>query len=148
MEEIHRKYHEASMIFPLLQGDEFEVLKADIAASGLLEAIWLHPDGSILDGRNRHRACIETDTPPRFRTWDGTGSPVMFVVSMNLHRRHLTSSQRAVIALDILPMLEAEAKERQGSREDIVEKFPQCDRSKARDQAAEIVQTNPLNNIQ
>ena len=32
---------------------------------------------------------------------------------MNLHRRHLTTAQRAVLALDLLPRLEEEAKERQ-----------------------------------
>jgi hypothetical protein len=35
------------------------------------------------------------------------------VVSMNLHRRHLTTAQRAALALDLLPRLEAEAKERE-----------------------------------
>ena len=149
MEKIHRQYHEASMIFPLLQGDEFEALKADIAANGLLEAIWLHPNGSILDGRNRHRVCIETDTLPRFRTWDGTGSLVAFVVSMNLRRRHLTSSQRAVIALDILPMLEAEAKERQrasgGDRKSDMAKIPEPikDKGLARDKTAALFQASP-----
>jgi hypothetical protein len=44
--------------------------------------------------------------PPR------QGSPVEWVISTNL-RRHLTASQRAVVALDILPLLEREAKERQ-----------------------------------
>jgi len=110
--ETERPYHKIAQLFPLMQGEEFEQLKADIAANGLHEAIWLHPDGSILDGRNRHRACIETETKPTFRTWSGEGSLVGFVVSMNLHRRHLTSSQRAAVAVDILPMLEAEAKER------------------------------------
>lgn len=36
-----------------------------------------------------------------------------------LHRRHLTSSHRSAIAVDILPMLEQEAKERQGTRTDL-----------------------------
>lgn len=112
-QERKRKYHKIAELFPLLEGPDYDELKADIAKNGLLEAIWLHPDGSIIDGRNRHRACIETETQPRFRTWSGQGSLVAFVVSLNLHRRHLTSSQRAVIALDVLPLLEREAKQRQ-----------------------------------
>jgi hypothetical protein len=35
------------------------------------------------------------------------------LVAVNLVRRHLTASQRAVVAFDLLPMLESEAKERQ-----------------------------------
>jgi len=135
-QELHRKYHEVASVFPLMVGEDFENLKADIADNGLREAVWLHPDGSIIDGRNRHRACIETNTAPRFRTWDGQGSLVTFVVSMNLHRRHLTSSQRAVVALEVLPMLEAEAKERQIRKPSnfVVEIMPQ---QKSREQAAE-----------
>ena len=45
--------------------------------------------------------------------WDGEGSLISFVVSLNLHRRHLDSNQRAFVALDLLPFIEAEAKERQ-----------------------------------
>ena len=112
MDELDRPYHPIANVFPLLQGEEFEQLKADIAANGLLEAIWLHPDGRIIDGRNRHRACIETNTEPRFRAWDGQGSLVSFVVSLNLHRRHLNESQRAMIAAKI-------AKMPQGARTDI-----------------------------
>ena len=58
-------------------------------------------------------ACEIASVEPRFVEWDGTGSPVEWVISENLVRRHLTSSQRAVIAHDLLPLLEAEAKERQ-----------------------------------
>ena len=108
-DERKRHYHPVANLFPLLEGVEFEELKADIAANGLLEPIWVHPNGSILDGRNRHRACIETETRPEFRTWDNGGSLVSFVVSMNLHRRHLSKSQRAAISLDVLPMLKEEA---------------------------------------
>jgi len=104
LNEIHRKYHAVADLFPLMQGNEYDSLKADIAANGLREPICLHPNGSILDGRNRHRACIETETPPRFRTWDSKGSLVGFVVSMNLRRRHLNETQRAMIAAKIANM--------------------------------------------
>jgi len=87
-----------------MEGQDFETFKADIAENGLLEDIWLHPDGSIIDGRNRHRACIETETQPRFRIWDEQGDLVSFVVSLNLHRRHLNESQRAMIAARIANM--------------------------------------------
>jgi hypothetical protein len=51
---------------------------------------------------------------PRFcfvRFW--TKQHNEFVVSHNLHRRHLTTAQRAALALDLLPKLEEEARERQ-----------------------------------
>lgn len=107
-----RQYHEVANVFPLMQGDEYESLKEDIKANGLLTPVWLHPDGRIVDGRNRYRACKDLGIAPHFRTWDGNGSLIQFVVSLNLHRRHLTSGQRAMIAVDILPMLEAEARKR------------------------------------
>lgn len=107
-----KEFHEVANIFPMMAGDEFAALRQDIAENGLREAIWLHPDGRIIDGRNRYLACVELGIAPAYRTWDGRGSLVTFVVSLNLHRRHLTSSQKAVIAHDILPMLEAEARVR------------------------------------
>jgi len=145
--EIHREYHGAASLFPLMQGDEFDALKADIEQNGQREAIWLHPDGNIIDGRNRHRACIEIEQEPKFRTWGGDGSLVSFVVSLNLHRRHLTSSQRATVALEILPMLEAEAKERQrasgGDRKSVYQKIDgPISEPQATEQAAHLLNTN------
>jgi hypothetical protein len=49
----------------------------------------------------------------KVRQWDSAGSPVAFVLAVNGHRRHLSSSQRACVAVELLPHLEAEAKERQ-----------------------------------
>ena len=109
-------------------------------------------DGRIIDGRNRHRACVELGLEPTFETWNGRGSLVAFVVSLNLHRRHLTPSQCAVVALDILPLLEEEAKVRQGRRTDLAPAgadlfgdFPQIIAESAvesREQAAAMVGTN------
>jgi hypothetical protein len=103
---------------------EVEKLKADIAAHAQREPIWVRrepiPDSTlhehmlkIIDGRNRYRACRELGIEPERREWDGNGSLVAFVISQNLHRRHLDSGQRATVAVERLPLLEAEAKERQ-----------------------------------
>ncbi len=105
--------HPAARLFPLIKGDEFEALVDDIRENGQREPILLHPDGSILDGRNRYLACRKLGIEPKLEHWDGEGSPEEIVLSLNLHRRHLSSAQRAAIAVEILPRLEAEAKERQ-----------------------------------
>jgi hypothetical protein len=106
--------HPLANLFPLLTGRDFEALKADIAAHGLREAIWTY-QGQILDGRNRYRACREAGIEPTFREWDGNGSLVAFVLSLNLHRRHLDAGQRAAVAAEVLPHLEEEAARRKKS---------------------------------
>lgn len=106
--------HPAANLFPLITGEDFEALKADIRANGQLEPIWTY-QGQILDGRNRYRACVDLGLEPLTREWNGEGSLVQFVLSLNLHRRHLSSSQRAVVALEVLPMLEEEARARQSA---------------------------------
>ena len=109
MNESERQYHDVSNIFPMLSDEKFDALKQDIKAYGLKEPIWIHADGSIIDGRNRHRACVELGVTPLFRTYQGE-NPAAFSISQNIKRRHLTDSQRAMIAVQALPMLEAEAK--------------------------------------
>lgn len=113
--------HPVAGMFPLMSADELGGLVEDIRSHGLREPIWLHPDGRIVDGRNRYRACLEGAVQPRFQTWDGSGSLVDFVLSLNLHRRHLNQSQKAVIALRVEEQCAAEAKGRQGARSDLPE---------------------------
>ena len=134
--------HPAANVYRMMNEAELEALSADIRTNGLMEAIWLHPDGSIIDGRNRYKACLAAGLEPTFRTWDGVGSLIGFVVSMNGHRRHLTSSEKAAAAVQALPFLEAEAKQRQGARTDITELIPESDKGEAREKAAEMFGTN------
>jgi hypothetical protein len=86
------EFHELANIFPMIEGTTFDALAADIASHGVREPVVLF-EGKILDGRNRYRAAHQTGT--RFATVDYTGPDARaFVMSMNLHRRHLTTEQR------------------------------------------------------
>lgn len=91
------KIHPAAEIFPLMTGAEFDALVQDIKENGLREPIVLH-EGEVLDGRNRLRACEQLGKKPKFTEWNGVGTAHSYVVSKNLHRRHLNESQRAMIA--------------------------------------------------
>jgi hypothetical protein len=107
------EYHAVANIFPMMGEPEFSELKADIAKNGLKLPIWLH-EGKIVDGRNRYKACLEVGgNVERFQDWDGIGSLVEFAASLNLQRRNLSQSQKAIAAQACLPLLEAEAKARQ-----------------------------------
>lgn len=80
----------------MLEGAELQSLADDIEQHGLQEPIMLF-EGKILDGRNRYRACVMAGVDPQYVDWQG-GNPLAFVISHNLHRRHLTTSQRAMVA--------------------------------------------------
>lgn len=88
------KQHPLSAAFPSMSDEDFATLKADIQAHGQREPIILH-EGMVLDGWHRYRACTDLGIKPQQFTFDQSADPVAFVLSNNLHRRHLSASQRA-----------------------------------------------------
>jgi len=95
------EYHPLSNIFPLMEGEEFERLVADIERNGLLEPIVLF-DGKILDGRNRYRACVKLGKRPTFKKYPNRIKPMDYVISENIKRRHLDKGQMALILDEIV----------------------------------------------
>ena len=87
--------HPLCTLFPRITGTEFDALVVDIKANGLREPIIIH-DNMILDGGNRYRACIEAGVEPAVMKFGG-GNLVSYVLSANLHRRHLSAIQAAAI---------------------------------------------------
>jgi hypothetical protein len=92
--------HPLAKIFPPISEPQYLALKADIERNGLLTDI-VTCEGQILEGLSRYRVCLEIGIPPRLREYDGS-DPLAFVMSSNLHRRHLTESQRALVAGQIV----------------------------------------------
>jgi len=91
------KFHPVSEIFPSMPPAEFDALVADITANGLREPIHIMGD-SVVDGRHRYRACLQAGVEPQFVVVpDGTDLNAL-VISLNLRRRHLDESQRAMVA--------------------------------------------------
>jgi ParB-like chromosome segregation protein Spo0J len=90
--------HPVADIFPMMEREAFEALKADIAEHGQREPVTFWRD-QLLDGRNRYLACLELNLEPLEQMLDDDHpDPVGFAMSLNLHRRHLTTSQRAMVA--------------------------------------------------
>ena len=85
------EFHPLAMLFPPLDDAAFEALKEDIREHGLREPITVF-ENKILDGIHRYKACLAVGVAPRFRDYEG-GSPLAFVLGLNLRRRHLTTTQ-------------------------------------------------------
>jgi len=103
--------HSAADLFPMVEGDEFRELCADIKERGLAQPITVDRGGLLLDGRNRLMACYETNQEVIIDEYLGA-DPVQFSLSANLHRRHLNAGQRAVVALKVRELLQPAARER------------------------------------
>jgi hypothetical protein len=93
------KVHPAADVFPMMSDDELAALGEDIKKHGLKHAILVLEDsGEVIDGRNRleamERAGICQD-PQLVYPMDDGDDPVAFIISLNIHRRHLTKAQQA-----------------------------------------------------
>jgi hypothetical protein len=84
-------------LFPPLPKDEYARLKSDIYDNGVRVPIVLY-QGQILDGCNRNRVCSEFNWDPPTTDLPAGADPFAYVVSANLHRRHLDESQRGIVA--------------------------------------------------
>jgi ParB-like chromosome segregation protein Spo0J len=92
------EFHPFADLFPILDKDSvgFKALIEDIKANRQHEPVLLY-EGKILDGRNRYNACQHLGRDVLTRDYMGT-DPIGYVLSINLHRRHLNTSQRAMVA--------------------------------------------------
>lgn len=76
--------------------DEFEAFCEDVGSRGVLFPVTIF-EGKVLDGWHRYRAAHRTGTA--FKTVEYNGDdPAGYIAACNIHRRKLTSLQRALFA--------------------------------------------------
>lgn len=94
-------WHEFAELFPMLDQASARTLAADVLEHGIREPI-VQFEGRVLDGRNRFMAAREHDLPIPVVQFEGNRDEALaFVLSTNLHRRHLTDSQRQMVAAKV-----------------------------------------------
>lgn len=109
--------HPIAACFPMLQGAEREKLLNSIKDHGLRLPVVLHPDGRILDGRNRWECCDELGVTPSSTVYSGSlddTSLVAYVTDVNDRRRHLSVAERAVVAAKLADLKQGSSPGTQG----------------------------------
>jgi hypothetical protein len=112
--KITGKCHPACLLLPEMTPEEFRDLAEDLRNHGQRHPIIVDAEGVILDGRHRYRAVKEElFLEPKAQTFYGDErEKAALVMSENVHRRHLTTQQRAAIAAELATM-------RSGTRTDL-----------------------------
>ncbi len=112
---------EFQALIPPLSADERMQLEANIHAEGCRDplVVW---NGTIIDGHNRYSICtqhgIAFDTVEReFASHD---EAKQWIIRNQFGRRNLSAYTRGELALQLEELLAAAAKERQGSRTDLL----------------------------
>lgn len=128
--------HEAANIFPI-DDEHISDLAADIKKNGQKVAIELF-EGKIIDGRRRFKACQVAGIEPLTKNVLPE-DPISYVLSLNLHRRHLNPSQLAMVGARAREIYDREAKERQkaslkkGAAVPVPANLPEREKSDSRD---------------
>ena len=92
--------HPVAAMFPEFPPEEYTNLRADIEANGVRFPVVVC-GGWLVDGRTRLRACRDLDLEPPVQELDEGTDVVEWIVSANVRRRHLSTSQRAVLAAQL-----------------------------------------------
>ncbi len=108
---------EYDKLLPQMSEEEFTELKTSIEQEGQHYPIIVNEDLEVLDGHHRYRACMELGIEPDFevKKFDDKLLEKKFVIEANLRRRHLNNFQLVELAVPLLEIEKALAKQRQSA---------------------------------
>ena len=141
-------HSQAAEVPPLSEGD-YRALREDIDARGLLAPIEVTAGGVVLDGRARLRAARELGHETVEVMVVTPRNELEYILRAALQRRHLDPSQRAALALKLVPFedLRAQARERQQANlrqgAEVATLPARVAQGRTRDLVAELAGTSP-----
>ena len=107
-------------VMPPLQPIELEKLTQKLLDEGCRDdlVVW---HGVIVDGHNRYRICHENNIPFSYveRDFDDEAAAKRWIIDNQLGRRNLSEFVKCELVLPLEASLKAEAKKRQGQRNDL-----------------------------
>jgi ParB-like chromosome segregation protein Spo0J len=107
--------HPSAFLLPMSPEDE-QALAEDIATHGILRPLDITPTYHILDGVHRWQkaeALALARIPVQVFTYPTPQEELLHAIRANVKRRHLSSSQKAMLALELEKLFAQEAKKRQ-----------------------------------
>lgn len=138
--------HAIASLFPMLSDDELDALAEDIKENGQREPIAITLSDLddldslvVIDGRNRYAACIRAGVTPWFEKRYSVRPDKIgpWIISTNIHRRHLEKGQRAAIAVEYEKVYAVEVRAR-GTRDREGKFSPTDEHGKASDEAGDL----------
>jgi N6-adenosine-specific RNA methylase IME4 len=124
-----------------------EAFKADVARNGVIVPLDTTPEGVVLDGRHRLRVALELGLKRVPVRVVDPPDQVDYILSAAIHRRHLSESQRAALAIrraDYLKRRAQAAKRKQANlRNGVADVAELPHRGRSRDLAAEWAGVSP-----
>ena len=140
--------HPVASLFPMIGDEELQALADDIKANGQREKIMcayldeeMLDELVVIDGRNRFKACQIAGVEPEFTTNYLLGPDDIgpWIMSHNRHRRHMSKTQMACVAVEYEKWLAVEAEKRMtaglNQHSSPMENFPQGTTGTASDEA-------------
>ena len=148
MDEIKREYlsterspvidPELRDLLPPITDEEREALTADILKNGCYSPMICMEDMTLVDGHHRYGICTEHDIPYRMVVLDFEDKldAKEWMVNTQKGRRNLSIYQLGQIALKLQDEIEARARARQGTRNDILTTLSESEKATARKEMA------------
>jgi hypothetical protein len=118
--------HPVAQSLPEITEQEREQLRASIVQQGQLQPVIVSHDSQIIDGRHRMQVCMELHRPLLVHRLPRDANLQAVSLTANMHRRHLSESQRAMIAASLVTTRQGVSRTEQDVSQEDAARYASC----------------------